>query len=163
MDIKRRCVTGTRKPLFIGNPRNAAAKVSAFSVHREKAAIVQSNQVELAVGERRDTTRFETIHGPGDPHVRCQVLRCLTFPGHERRHCKPASLQQCNTPKHAHRTRKKTPPVLVYICHGHTSAMPAPLNHTPVAVRIAKETKSSTNSDCTASFLVAAKNFLTST
>jgi len=156
-------MTGTREALLIRNPRHAASKVGALSVHSEEATVLEARQVEPAIAKRGNAAGFESLQGPGNHHTWPICRLGCAFARYERRHGNPARLQDGYAAEHSHRSCKEASPGWVYICHGHTRVMPAPRNQTPVAVRTANATKSSTNSDCTASFLFAAKYFLINT
>ena len=148
------------KALLIRIPGNAAAKMCAFAMHRKKTTIVEPHEEEFAVGERRNTARGKTFNRPCNANAGTGQRCSDSFGRQQHRHRNPASLQDRDAAENTRHASEEIPPRLVHVYHGHTRAIPAPRNQIPVAVRIANATNSSTNNDCTASFLVAANTLL---
>ena len=153
-------MAGTCKSLLIFDPWHDAPEVSAFAVYCEEAAVIEPDQVKLAIRKRCDAARLEAFNWTCHLHIRFIGKSFLAPPWHQHRQRNPAGLKNGHDTKHAHQATNKFATTRIYICHGHTKLIPGPRNQIPVAVSSEKATNTNINKDCTASLLVAEKLFL---
>lgn len=154
-NVESRSMARTGEALLLSVPGNAAAEMGALAVHREETTVLETHEVETAVRKRGNAAGLESSGRPGLDDSGSASERGPAAPGRECRGNNPACLEDGDTTQYTHRPRQEAAPL--YVCHGHTSVIDGPRNHTPVIVRMTNATKSSTNSACTFSIRVATK------
>lgn len=160
MDIERRRVARTGESVFIRNPGHGATKMRALAVQRKKPAIPEARQVELTLAKCRNAAWRKPLDGASN-EVRGRLCgQCATSTRPQKICRYPARFQAGQAAEHQQEPGKESATTFIYICHGHTNAMLAPRNHTPVAVSTMNATSNNTNSACTVSFFDAANRFL---